>query len=1138
MIRTFIYGSCVARDTFEELRPLGYSLRHYVARQSIITATADVSARSAMPASDVSSSFQRRMIEGDWNANLLAELDMAAGQVDLLLWDLFDERLGVRRSGTGHVSTRSVDSLKAGMDAAMQGSTTLIPMGSSEHLELFAEALVRFRAELEDRDLLGRTLLVAPRWAEKTTCGDDAPGSFGWNPGSANETYQQYYRLVSDIVGVPVVDAPHEPLANPRHRWGPAPFHYDLRTYDRLAAEIHTFVLAQDMLRHDASEGDLSMPENLVPIAHGNAARSRALKFLEHGQVVHPKGDSVPYAAADMWSAKHGRSLARYLHGFLFLADWHATILPEHPGAVDALERAILDWLDRNAAPPGSHEMAFHDETTAQRVLQWCHVRDSYAHLLPPTTVERLDAALTDHVELLLDPQFYAGGNNHGMFQDLALLRVVTSQVPLVEAVRDRCQATALQRLDAYFSTCYTSDGVHNENSPAYHLMVSAYLGKLLPVVRQLQPEVAVRFNRIYAQAEAYATHVIMPDGYLPPISDTPPLQVRRSGHAETFRGSEYRYSVTGGREGSVPGSRTAVFPAAGYAVYRSAWGTPLADYVLFKAGYRANYHHHADDLSVLLYSRGRLLLTEAGPFGYEMSDPRTIYAFSQYAHNSIIVDGRSQSRVDSHPGGVELVQAVAERGQLDVTGINTRTKGTTHTRRLTVGAGSDGTRLDVHDVVEHVDGAVHRHEVRWHIDPEARVVLRNSGAELFVGSSKVLEMVWRADSPVQARLETGQLDPVRALHFPAFGRERQGAALVVSSATTQLNLQTSVRTGPTDFTVRDWGVGAASSTWRRHEGLVPINYLLEEVAGAKDLAVVFSAMAPPGSFASNYHRPLQDVHCHRLFILDDFAEQGAYYAALRRDRTVMRAVQDFLRKCAAGLGVPGERIHTIGSAKGGTAAVLHGIKLGVGHILAGAPQTLVGTFLLQPHPNVLTDIAGGTSADDVEWADRLLFRSLHGSLPAFDGEVDLMIGDKDHHFRNHLPSLQRALAGKNYLTRVLPNVTHSTFGRPFSVFVADEMSARCGRILAPEDDRWSVHIDSRDSSLRAWVAGRHPCADEYAFYLYDADGLVGKNPYSSGRAAQFRELRPGRYRVCAFRRAAGTTDTDAQTSNWIELSR
>ena len=43
----FIYGSCVSRDTFEFLRPLGYGLVDYVARQSLISAFSHVADTSS-----------------------------------------------------------------------------------------------------------------------------------------------------------------------------------------------------------------------------------------------------------------------------------------------------------------------------------------------------------------------------------------------------------------------------------------------------------------------------------------------------------------------------------------------------------------------------------------------------------------------------------------------------------------------------------------------------------------------------------------------------------------------------------------------------------------------------------------------------------------------------------------------------------------------------------------------------------------------------------------------------------------------------------------------------------------------------------------------------------------------------------
>lgn len=874
-----------------------------------------------------------------------------------------------------------------------------------------------------------------------------------------------------------------------------------------------------------------------VPVVRSSTAGPRAQRFLDEGLIVHPTLGEVAFDGGACWGRELPRSLGRYLHGFLFLADWHESLLPTSEAAVSAAADAMVTWVIANPAPPGSSEMAFHDETTAQRLLQLCHFLDSWGHLLVTESVRVLAGTARATAELLLKPTFYAGPNNHGMFQDLALLRYAVAGAGVRGAGEDalgkRCVDTAVERLYAYLSEAFTSDGVHVENSPGYHLMVSRYMRDLLPVLSAVDADNAAVLEQVYRGAERFATHSLLPDGCLAPISDTKVERIRNTGHRSTFTGQEYQYAVTQGAGGRAPRERSAVFEEAGYAFHRSSWGDPEADYVLFKAAYRSNYHHHADDLSLLFYSAGQLVLTEAGAYGYDYKDPLTRYAFSQHAHNTVVVDGRSQSRVDAEPGGVLLRdRGPSEGGVLDVEGSNSRTPGTVHRRRVTVAEGDGSTAVEVHDRVEHQEDHEHSYEVLWHLGPSVRPLLHGHGAELYVGDRKVLELTWNAHAPTAARLITPESGgPPRAHRFPAFGAVEDGLVLAVTVQGRRLDLVTTIRSG--DFRYRDWGIGAVTSAWSRAQEEVPLNYLLERVEGASELVVAFSAMAPEGSFTYNYKSTLDSVAAHRLYVLDDFGDQGAYYYCDHRDLRVYRSVQTLIARITRKLDVELSDVTFVGSSKGGTAALVHGSSLGVGRIIVGAPQVRIGSFVKVPHPNVLEFMAGGRTENDVSWLDRIVPNHVRKIRP--DTSIELLIGTGDHHFRDHLPHLLEVLAkiGHTNIDVVpLQGLTHADIGRPFVEFLRDRLGIPSAG--ARSTDALKVHAKATGCSLRVAAVG--VLASDYcAFYLYRGHEVVRKIGYTRcfGRAS-FHELEAGAYRVRMFKKSTRESEPATASSTTV----
>ncbi|MBO0901200.1 hypothetical protein J1G43_14640 [Cellulomonas sp. zg-ZUI22] len=217
----------MTRDTFEHAPPELYTLRRYVARQSLISAFAGPAPVTAP--SSITSSFQRRMLEGDAAGNL-PQLLTEAPLVDLLLWDLTDERLGVLVSPEDHVVTRSVERMRVGVDEVLDGWRH-VELGSQEHHERWTAALGHFRKLLGRLGLLDRTLLLDVPWAVDSDDGSPVPSSFGMSSYEANERLAPYYEEAGAAgLGVGRV-APEQVIAAANHRWGHAPFHYTDITY-------------------------------------------------------------------------------------------------------------------------------------------------------------------------------------------------------------------------------------------------------------------------------------------------------------------------------------------------------------------------------------------------------------------------------------------------------------------------------------------------------------------------------------------------------------------------------------------------------------------------------------------------------------------------------------------------------------------------------------------------------------------------------------------------------------------------------------------------------------------------------------------------------------------------------------------
>ncbi|OLT41905.1 hypothetical protein BJF86_02555 [Serinicoccus sp. CNJ-927] len=308
-VRTFIYGSCVSRDTFERL-PRDFELLGYVARQSLVSAFTPSTTRT-LPTADTRSDFQRRMITNDWESSLERQLREHADRVDLLLWDLCDERVGLRRlerlsrRPTMHAwATRSVDSIRAGVDAELE-EFRLVPFASGRHRVLFLHALRRFGTLLDELGLRQRTLLLAPAWATHTSEGSRVPTSFGLDPARANRLFHDYHSTASQITGVDLVTI-HDVAADPHHAWGPAPFHYTDSVYNDLSRRIVEAAVSISSHRQPETHRPSPTPHvgsgGVQPDASVPTSQQETVDDLVHRLVHEP---------ASLWSGERVQMAAR-----------------------------------------------------------------------------------------------------------------------------------------------------------------------------------------------------------------------------------------------------------------------------------------------------------------------------------------------------------------------------------------------------------------------------------------------------------------------------------------------------------------------------------------------------------------------------------------------------------------------------------------------------------------------------------------------------------------------------------------------------------------------------------------------------------------------------------------------------------
>jgi hypothetical protein len=500
------------------------------------------------------------------------------------------------------------------------------------------------------------------------------------------------------------------------------------------------------------------------------ARRGRLL--VREGQLV--LGPFKPVVAPRPWDWRANpagnRSWLWRLNWLSFISQliaYHAQSGDEH--ALTVAGQAVLDWLDKHPEPrKGSdHEFAWHDHGTALRAEQiallahYVEARGLWAAVGPSSARTRLTRACVTHAELLSRDSFFSRHTNHGLEQArvLALLGFVCQ--PALGRVAQAWIEAAVQRIEGELRHAFTDEGVHVENSPAYHVFVfKLFLGMVADYPRDRLGPIDDWLRSTGPKALEYLTRVIRPDGVLPIIGDTERLRVSDV-YRSTFEGTpEYEhflYVQSQGRKGQAPKGPHRVYPASGYAIFRSEWARQKSfvrsTHIVYKAGALSQYHQQQDDGSLVVYGEGEDWLIDSGMFNYEKTSAVRQYMRSRPAHNVAEVD-RPARDLPPHERNWEVLAFSEDDFMPFVVSRHRGQEGVESTRRLSL---HRRTSFKVVDSIVATNGETFDARLLWHVPADKEI--RVDGRQVLITSTtsgRTLRLRIQGDAPDSIEIRRG----------------------------------------------------------------------------------------------------------------------------------------------------------------------------------------------------------------------------------------------------------------------------------------------------------------------------------------------------------------------------------------------
>ena len=248
---------------------------------------------------------------------------------------------------------------------------------------------------------------------------------------------------------------------------------------------------------------------------------------------------------------------------------------------------------------------------------------------------------------------------------------------------------------------------------------------------------------------------------------------------------------------------------------------------------------------------------------------------------------------------------------------------------------------------------------------------------------------------------------------------------------------------------------------WEIYEGAAKLPYVREDRPGSDHLLVCFPGLRADqhqGAPATRMRDFLPEVEAHRIYVGAD----RDLYVGPKRQLAGARTGVELISREAERLGIPPERVLTMGTSMGAIAALFIGLGAGAGRIVAGAPAVRIatdfttfsrGSTKLQSGTSlrrVVLRLAASPDPPSAEvFLDRLLFDT--AAAATSPATVHLFVGPRDVTHES-VQLFARSLEGHAHLTpqlRVVDYGTHPRIGRFFLRYFV-EVAKEAGLVRQP----------------------------------------------------------------------------------------
>lgn len=147
--------------------------------------------------------------------------------------------------------------------------------------------------------------------------------------------------------------------------------------------------------------------------------------------------------------------------------------------------------------------------------------------------------------------------------------------------------------------------------------------------------------------------------------------------------------------------------------------------------------------------------------------------------------------------------------------------------------------------------------------------------------------------------------------------------------------------------------------------------------------------------------------------MIQDLLGGGSYYLGYKMSLFSENGIDGLVNYISLKYGI--KRIITLGSSKGGTCAILYGLRLGADLIISGSPQFYLGKYLSACgyHKKILKSIINLKKGFDSTFLDNIVYESI--IHPKANPQIILLYSSSEGDYFNHIFPLIEALKKQSY---------------------------------------------------------------------------------------------------------------------------